>query len=54
MLRGDVEAWLAEQDKAARKRAEKMQEDTLWWAKTAAWLSGVGIIVGAIVSFLIR
>ena len=29
MLRGDVEVWLAEQDKAARKRAEKLQEDTL-------------------------
>jgi hypothetical protein len=54
MLRGDVEAWLAGQDKAARKRAEKLQEDTLWWAKAAAWLSGVGIIVGAIVSFLTR
>jgi len=54
MLRGDVEVWLAEQDKAARKRAEKLQEDTLWWAKAAAWLSGVGIIVGAIVSFLAR
>jgi hypothetical protein len=54
MLRGDVEAWLAEPDKAARERAEKLQEDTLWWAKAAAWLSGVGIIVGAIVSFLAR
>ena len=54
MLRGDVEVGLAEQDKAARKRAEKLQEDTLWWAKAAAWLSGVGIIVGAIVSFLAR
>jgi hypothetical protein len=52
MLRSDVEGWLGEQDKAARKRAEKLQEDTLWWAKAAAWFSGVGIIVGAIVSFL--
>jgi hypothetical protein len=54
MLRSDVEGWLGEQDKAARKRAEKLQEDTLWWAKAAAWFSGVGIIVGAIVSFLAR
>lgn len=45
MLRSDVEGWLGEQDKAARKRAEKLQEDTLWWAKAAAWFSGVGIIV---------
>ena len=54
MLRRDVEDWLVEQDKVARKRVEKLQEDTLWWAKAAAWLSGVGIIVAAIVSFLIR
>jgi hypothetical protein len=54
MLRDDVEVWLAEQDKAARKRGEKLQEDTLWWAKAAAWLSGVGIIVGAVVAFLAR
>src|SRR5262245_43206282 len=31
MLRSDVEGWLGEQNKAARKRAEKLQEDTLWW-----------------------
>jgi hypothetical protein len=54
MLRSDVEGRLGEQDKAARKRAEKLQEDTLWWAKAAAWLSGIGIIVGAIISFLAR
>ena len=54
MLRSDVEVWLAEKDEAARKRAEKLQEDTLWWAKAAAWLSGIGIIVGTIVSFLAR
>jgi hypothetical protein len=29
MLRGDVEGWLAEQDKALRERAEKLQTDTL-------------------------
>ena len=54
MLRGDVENWLAERDKALRERAEKLQQDTLWWAKAAAWVAGAGIIVGAIVSFLAR
>ena len=54
MLRSDVEVWLAEKDEAARKRAEKLQEDTLWWAKAAAWLSGIGIIVGTIVAFFAR
>jgi len=54
MLRGDEEDWLAERDKALRERAEKLQQDTLWWAKAAAWVAGAGIIVGAIVSFLAR
>ena len=54
MLRGDVEDWLAERDKALRERAEKLQQDTLWWAKAAAWVAGAGIVVGAIVSFLAR
>jgi hypothetical protein len=54
MLRGDVEDWLAEQDKAAKERAEKLQQDTLWWAKAAAWIAGAGIIIGTLVSFLAR
>jgi hypothetical protein len=54
MLRGDVEDWLAGKDKALRERAEKLQEDTLWWAKAAAWIAGAGIVVGTAVSFLAR
>jgi hypothetical protein len=49
MLRGDVEGWLAERDKAHRD--EKLQ-DTLWWARITAWIAGAGIIVGATVYFL--
>jgi hypothetical protein len=54
MLRGDVEDWLAAKDNALRERAEKLQEDTLWWAKAAAWIAGAGIVVGMVVSFLAR
>jgi len=45
MLRGDVADWLARQDRALRDRA--VQRDTLWWAKAAAWIAGVRIVVGA-------
>jgi hypothetical protein len=51
MLRSDVEDWLASQDRALRDRAEKLQRDTLWWAKAAAWIAGVGIVAGAAVLF---
>jgi hypothetical protein len=42
MLRGEVEDWLAAKDNTLRERAEKLQEDTLWWAKAAAWIAGAG------------
>jgi hypothetical protein len=41
MTRGDVEDWLAEQDREAAKR----QIDTLWWAKAATWIGVAGILV---------
>lgn len=41
LTRSDVEAWLAEKDRAARR----LQSDTLWWAKAAAWIGIAGIVV---------
>jgi hypothetical protein len=46
MARGDVEGWLAEQDREATKR----QIDTLWWAKAAAWISAAGILVAIVIA----
>jgi hypothetical protein len=37
VTRGDVEEWLAERT----REAAKLQLDTLWWAKAAAWISGI-------------
>ena len=52
MLRGDVATWLEKKDQEAQARAEKLQAKTLFWAKAAALLSGVGIVVGVIVALL--
>jgi hypothetical protein len=54
MTRGDVEDWLARQDRALRDHAESLQLDILWWAKAAAWIGVVGIAVGAAISLLAR
>jgi hypothetical protein len=48
MTRGDVEDWLAEQDREATKR----QMDTLWWAKAAAWIGAAGILVAIVIAAL--
>jgi hypothetical protein len=50
MTRGDVEDWLAEQD----REAAKQRVDTLWWAKTAAWISALGILVAIAIAALGR
>jgi hypothetical protein len=50
MTRGDVENWLAEQDREAAKR----QVDTLWWAKAATWIGAVGILVAIAIAALGR
>jgi hypothetical protein len=54
MLRGDVENWLAQKDKALREHAQKLQEDTLWWAKAAAWIGVAGILVAMAIAALGR
>jgi hypothetical protein len=41
MTRGDVEEWLA----ARSREAAKLQVDILWWAKAAAVIGGIGILV---------
>jgi hypothetical protein len=48
MTRGDVEDWLAEQDREAARR----QIDTLWWAKAAAWIGAAGILVAIVIAAL--
>ncbi|SHN87173.1 hypothetical protein SAMN05444170_7043 [Bradyrhizobium erythrophlei] len=42
----DVEGWLAKKD----SEASKLQADTLWWAKAAALIGLVGIIVAVLVA----
>jgi hypothetical protein len=49
MDRGDVEDWLAERT----RETEKMQSDTLWWAKAAAWIGAIGSAVGVVVAIII-
>jgi hypothetical protein len=46
--RGDVEDWLAERS----REATKLQSDTLWWAKAAAWIAGISILVSVLVSLI--
>ena len=46
LRRKDVEDWLAEQTAAAAK----LQFNTLWWARLAAWLTGIGIVIGVVVA----
>jgi hypothetical protein len=46
MTRGDVEAWLAEKDRAA----DTLQRDTLWWAKSATWVGIAGIAVAIVIA----
>lgn len=48
MTRGDVEDWLAEQSRAATT----LQSKILWWAKAAAWVGAVGILVGIAIAVL--
>lgn len=49
VLRGDVEEWIAERNAAA----DRLQSQTLWWAKAAAWIAGLIGIVGIVVAVLI-
>jgi hypothetical protein len=46
MTRSDVEEWLAQEDRAA----QKLQLDILWWAKAAACLGAVGIVVAVAIA----
>jgi hypothetical protein len=48
LLRGDVEEWLAEKD----KEAAKLQQKTLAWARAAAWISIVGIVVAVVLALI--
>jgi hypothetical protein len=48
MTRGDVEDWLAEQT----REAARQQADILWWAKAAAFIGLLGIIVAIVIAFL--
>ena len=48
MLRGEVEDWLAEK----YREANKLQHDILWWAKAAAWIAGIGILIGIAIGVL--
>jgi hypothetical protein len=48
MTRSDVEDWLAERT----QEAAKLQADTLWWAKLAAIVGIVGIVVAIMIAFL--
>jgi hypothetical protein len=48
MTRGDVEEWLAEKG----REAAKLQLDILWWAKAAAWIGLIGILVTIAIAVL--
>ena len=52
MLRGDVATWLEKRDQEAQAKAERLQAKTLFWAKAAAFVSGVGIIVAIGIALL--
>jgi hypothetical protein len=41
MTRSDVEVWLFDKDQAA----QQLQLDILWWAKAAALIAALGIVV---------
>jgi hypothetical protein len=45
-LRGDVEDWLAERN----RQSDKLQAETLWWAKAAAWIAGAFGVIGTVVA----
>jgi hypothetical protein len=46
VLRRDVENWLAERG----RESAKLQADTLFYAKAAAWISGLGLLVAIIIA----
>jgi len=48
LTRSDVENWLAERSRADAKQ----QSDILWWAKAAALIGGIGIVVTIIIALL--
>jgi hypothetical protein len=53
MTRGDVEDWLAEQN----RDANELQLRILWWAKAAAWIGIAGIpvaILTAVIPYLVK
>jgi ATP-dependent DNA ligase len=54
MLRSDVEDWLFEKETQASKKIIQLQEDTLRWAKLAAWIGVVGILVAIVIAVLGR
>jgi hypothetical protein len=49
VLRGDVEEWIAKRNETA----DRLQSQTLWWAKAAAWIAGLIGLAGIVVAVLI-
>ena len=41
----DVAAWLEEKDRQAQADADRIAIGTLRWAKAAAWIGVVGVLV---------
>jgi hypothetical protein len=48
MMRGDVEEWLADKE----RKGAKLQHDILWWAKAAALIGIIGIVVAIAIAIL--
>ena len=48
MTRSDVEVWLFEKDEAA----QQLQLDILWWAKAAALIAALGIVVMIVIAIV--
>jgi hypothetical protein len=54
MLRSDVEDWLFDKEIEASQKSLQVQEDTLRWAKLAAWIGVAGILVAIVIAVLGR